>query len=66
MDLDRIPSAVLVLESDPIAVEIANTLNVFGSRVYIATQNTRILPGKTMMPVNGSRSLSGNRALNCF
>ena len=43
MDLDRIPSAVLVLESDPMAVEIANTLNVFGSRVYIATQNTRIL-----------------------
>ncbi len=43
MDLDRIPSAVLVLESDPMAVEIANTLNVFGSKVYIATQNTRIL-----------------------
>lgn len=43
MDLEHIPSAVLVLESNPMAVEIANTLNVFGSKVYICTKNSRIL-----------------------
>jgi dihydrolipoamide dehydrogenase len=43
MDIDRVPSSVLVLESNPMAVEIANTLNVFGSKVYIVTKNSRIL-----------------------
>ena len=43
MELEHIPSSVLVLESDPMAVEIANTLNVFGSKVYITTKNSRIL-----------------------
>jgi len=43
MDIDRIPTSVLVLESNPMAVEIANTLSVFGSKVYIITKNSRIL-----------------------
>ena len=43
MDINRIPASVLVLESDPMAVEIANTLSVFGSKVYIITNNSRIL-----------------------
>ena len=43
MDMDRVPSSVLVLESNPMAVEIANTLSVFGSKVYIITKNSRIL-----------------------
>jgi dihydrolipoyl dehydrogenase len=42
MDLDRIPASVLVLASDPMAVEIANTLNSFGSKVYMATKDSRI------------------------
>ncbi|MGB9441996.1 MAG: dihydrolipoyl dehydrogenase [Desulfobacterales bacterium] len=43
MDIDRIPASVLVLESNPMALEIANTLSVFGSKVYIITKNSRIL-----------------------
>ena len=43
MDIDRVPTSVLVLESNPMAVEIANTLSVFGSKVYIITKNSRIL-----------------------
>ena len=43
MDLDRVPASVLVLESNPMALEIANTLSVFGSKVYIISNNSRIL-----------------------
>jgi dihydrolipoamide dehydrogenase len=46
MDIDRVPTSVLVLESNPMAVEIANTLNVFGSKVYIISKNSRILAGE--------------------
>lgn len=44
MDLEQIPAVVLVLGSLPMAVEIANTLSVFGSKVYLATEQSRILP----------------------
>jgi dihydrolipoamide dehydrogenase len=43
MNIDRVPSSVLVLESNPMAVEIASTLSVFGSKVYIINKNSRIL-----------------------
>ncbi|MDH3886845.1 MAG: FAD-dependent oxidoreductase, partial [Desulfobacterales bacterium] len=44
MDLEQIPASVLVWGSLPMAVEIANTLAVFGSKVYLATEQSRILP----------------------
>ena len=44
MDLEQIPACVLVWGSLPMAVEIANTLRVFGSKVYLATDQSRILP----------------------
>ncbi len=43
MDIDQVPTSVLVLESNPMAVEIASTLRIFGSKVYLITQNSRIL-----------------------
>jgi dihydrolipoamide dehydrogenase len=43
MELEQIPANVLVLGSLPMAVEIANTLTVFGSKVYLATEQPRIL-----------------------
>ena len=44
LDLERVPACVLVLGTLPMAVEIANTLSVFGSKVYLATEHSRILP----------------------
>jgi len=44
MDLEQIPANLLVWGSLPMAVEIANTLAVFGSKVYLATEQSRILP----------------------
>lgn len=44
MDLEQIPDAVLILGSLPMAVEIANMLSVFGSKVYLVTEQPRILP----------------------
>ena len=44
LDLERVPASVLVLGTLPIAVEIANTLSVFGVTVYLATEHSRILP----------------------
>jgi dihydrolipoamide dehydrogenase len=43
MDLEQIPAVVLVWGSLPMAVEIANTLSIFGSKVYLATKQSRIL-----------------------
>ncbi|UCE54232.1 MAG: dihydrolipoyl dehydrogenase [Desulfobacterales bacterium] len=43
MDLKRVPACVLVWGALPMAVEIANTLSVFGSKVYLATEHSRIL-----------------------
>jgi dihydrolipoamide dehydrogenase len=43
MDLEQIPARVLVWGSLPMAVEIANTLNVFGAKVFLATKHSRIL-----------------------
>ena len=43
MDLEQIPANVLVLGALPMAVEIANTLAIFGSKVYLATEQPRIL-----------------------
>ncbi len=44
LDLERVPASVLVWGTLPIAVEIANTLSVFGSKVYLTTEHPRILP----------------------
>ena len=43
MDLEQIPGVVLVWGALPMAVEIANTLSVFGCKVYLATEQSRIL-----------------------
>jgi dihydrolipoamide dehydrogenase len=44
MDLEKIPTRVLVWGTLPMAVEIANTLSVFGSKVALVTEHSRILP----------------------
>jgi dihydrolipoamide dehydrogenase len=44
MDLEQIPGRVLVWGTLPMAVEIANTLSVFGAKVILATEHSRILP----------------------
>jgi dihydrolipoamide dehydrogenase len=44
LDLEQIPARVLVWGTLPMAVEIANTLQVFGAKVILATENARILP----------------------
>ncbi|NVL93025.1 MAG: NAD(P)/FAD-dependent oxidoreductase, partial [Desulfobacterales bacterium] len=44
LDLERVPASVLVWGTLPMAVEIANTLSVFGSKVYLTTEHSRILP----------------------
>jgi dihydrolipoamide dehydrogenase len=44
LDLEQIPARVLVWGTLPMAVEIANTLNVFGSKVILVTENARLLP----------------------
>jgi len=44
LDVERVPASVLVWETLPIAVEIANILSVFGSKVYLTTEHPRILP----------------------
>jgi dihydrolipoamide dehydrogenase len=44
LDLELMPACVLVWETLPMAVEIANTLSVFGSNVVLATEHPRILP----------------------
>jgi len=43
LDLERLPARVLVWGTLPMAVEIANTLSVFGSKVVLATEHSRIL-----------------------
>ena len=43
LDLERMPARVLVWGTLPMAVEIANTLSVFGSKVVLATEHSRIL-----------------------
>jgi len=44
LNLELMPAGVLVWETLPMAVEIANTLSVFGSKVVLATEHSRILP----------------------
>ena len=44
LNLELMPACVLVWETLPMAVEIANTLSVFGSKVVLATEHPRILP----------------------
>ena len=44
LDLERVPACVLVWGTLPMAVEIANILSVFGAKVYLATEDSRILP----------------------
>jgi dihydrolipoamide dehydrogenase len=44
LDLEQIPARVLVWGTLPMAVEIANTLNIFGAKVILATESARILP----------------------
>lgn len=44
MDLEQIPARVLVWQGLPMAVEIANTLCMFGAKVVLATEHSRILP----------------------
>jgi dihydrolipoamide dehydrogenase len=44
MDLEKIPTHVLVWGTLPMAVEISNTLSVFGSNVALVTEHSRILP----------------------
>ena len=44
LDLERMPARVLVWGTLPMAVEIANTLSVFGAKVVLATEHSRILP----------------------
>jgi dihydrolipoamide dehydrogenase len=43
LNLEQLPGSVLVWESLPMAVEIANNLSVFGSKVALATDQPRIL-----------------------
>jgi len=44
LNLELMPACVLVWETLPMAVEIANTLSVFGSKMVLATEHPRILP----------------------
>jgi dihydrolipoamide dehydrogenase len=44
LELERMPTCVLVWGTLPMAVEIANTLSVFGCKVVLATEHSRILP----------------------
>ncbi len=44
LKLERLPASVLVWGTPPMAVEIANTLKVFGCKVVLATERSRILP----------------------
>ena len=44
LELERMPNSVLVWGSLPMAVEIANSLRVFGCKVVLATDHSRILP----------------------
>ncbi|MEJ2166271.1 MAG: dihydrolipoyl dehydrogenase [Desulfobacterales bacterium] len=44
LDLEHMPARVLVWGTLPMAVEIANTLSVFGAKVVLATEHSRILP----------------------
>jgi dihydrolipoamide dehydrogenase len=44
LELERMPNSVLVWGTLPMAVEIANSLSVFGCRVALATEHSRILP----------------------
>ena len=43
LDMVQIPDKVLVWEGLPMAVEIASILNILGSKVYLATDKSRIL-----------------------
>ena len=43
LNLEQLPGSVLVWGSIAMAVEIANTLSVFGSKVVLATDQSRIL-----------------------
>jgi len=44
LDLEHMPARVLVWGTLPMAVEIANTLSIFGAKVVLATEHSRILP----------------------
>lgn len=44
LNMTKIPSPVLIRGSGPIEVEMATLLNVFGSKVYLAMDNSKILP----------------------
>ncbi|MBT8367771.1 MAG: NAD(P)/FAD-dependent oxidoreductase, partial [Deltaproteobacteria bacterium] len=44
LELERMPTCVLVWGTLPMAVEIANSLSVFGCKVVLATEHSRILP----------------------
>jgi dihydrolipoamide dehydrogenase len=46
LDLTRIPERVLVWGSLPMAVEIANTLSIFGCKVVLAAEESRIFPAE--------------------
>ena len=44
LNLEQMPKCVLVWGTLPMAVEIANTLSVFGCKVTLATDHARLLP----------------------
>ena len=44
MDLEQIPTSVLVWGTLPMAMEISNTLRVFGANVTVVAEDPRILP----------------------
>jgi len=45
LEMTEVPESVLVWgDADPIDVEMAALLNVFGSKIYLATHHPRILP----------------------
>ncbi len=44
MDLEQIPTRVLVWGTLPMALEISNTLRVFGAKVTVVAEDRRILP----------------------
>lgn len=43
-EMTEIPSSVLILGSGPIEVEMANLLSLFGCKVHLAMNQTKILP----------------------
>jgi dihydrolipoamide dehydrogenase len=46
LDMQQVPSAVLIWGADTIEVEMATLLNSFGCKVYLATEHRLILPNE--------------------